>query len=97
MRHLKQEFDKLTFKDTLAYLMAIISLAAAIVLLFMGLMIDPEGEIHPSVLYAAGLMLMFVAAVLGISLHYGSESDKFKSEIMSFLKGVTKDEGEQQH
>lgn len=55
MRHLKQEFDKLTFKDTLAYLMAIISLAAAIVLLFMGLMIDPEGEIHPSVLYATAL------------------------------------------
>lgn len=95
MRHLKQEFDKLTFKETLAYCMGMISLAAAIVLLFMGLMIDPEGEIHPSVLYAAGLMLMFVAAILGISLHYGSESDKFKAEIMSFLQGTAKNESEQ--
>ena len=95
MRHLKQEFDKLSFKEMLTYSLAIITMIAGLVLLFMGLMIDPEGEIHSSVLYAFGLISIFVASLLGISMHYGSETDKFKADILSYIKSLEKNESEQ--
>lgn len=81
MKHLKQEFDKLTFKEVIIYMMAIVTMAAGISLLFLGLFIPPEGEIHQTVLTAFGLISIFVAALLGISIHYENQLDKFKTSI----------------
>ena len=52
MKHLKQEFDKLSFKEVMVYSIGLLTLIAAFVMLFMGMLIPPEGEIHDSVLYA---------------------------------------------
>ena len=57
MRHLKQEFDKLTFKEVIIYILAVITMLAGLTLLFMGMFIPPEGEIHGSVLTAFGSVL----------------------------------------
>lgn len=81
MRHLKQEFDKLTFKEVIIYILAVITMIAGLTLLFIGLYIPPEGEIHGSVLTAFGSVCIFVASLLGISLHYANELDKFKSDV----------------
>lgn len=88
MKHLKEEFDKLTLKELLVYSMALISLLAGLALLFMGLLIAPKGEIHSSVLCAFGLISIFVASLLGISIHYANELDKFKANIMEKLGGL---------
>ena len=81
MRHLKQEFDKLTFKDVIIYMLAVITMFAGLTMLFIVLYIPPEGEIHGSVLTAFGGVCVFVASLLGISLHYANELDKFKSDV----------------
>ena len=81
MKHLKQEFDKLTFKEVIIYSLAVITMLSGLTLLFMGLFIPPEGEIHESVLTAFGLISIFVASLLGISIHYANELEKFKSNI----------------
>lgn len=85
MKHLKAEFDKLTFKEMIIYTMAVFTMLSGLTLLFIGLFIPPEGEIHTSVLTAFGLISIFVASLLGISIHYANELDKFKANIMERL------------
>lgn len=92
MKHLKEEFDKLTIKDVLVYSLAIVSIVAAFVLLFLGLFIPPEGEIHDSVLPAYGLTLLFVGSLLGISMRIESELNKFKSSITERVDALTRKE-----
>ena len=86
MKHLKEEFDKLTFKEALVFAIAAVSLIAAFVLLFMGLIIPPKGEIHDSVLTAFGIVLLFVGSLLGVSMHYSNELAKFKDRAFSMIQ-----------
>lgn len=90
MKHLKQEFDKLTFKEVIIYTLAVVTILAGLALLFIGLFIPPEGEIHGSVLTAFGSVCIFVASLLGISLHYANELDKFKNTVQEQLDGIIK-------
>ena len=90
MRHLKQEFDKLTFKEVIIYTLAVVAMMAGLTLLFIGLYIQPEGEIHGSVLTAFGSICVFVASLLGISFHYANELDNFKANIQERLDEITK-------
>lgn len=90
MKHLKQEFDKLTFKEVIIYTLAVVTMLAGLALLFIGLFISPEGEIHGSVLTAFGSVCIFVASLLGISLHYANELDKFKNTVQEQLDGIIK-------
>ena len=89
MKHLKQEFDKLTFKEALMYSLAIFSVMAGIALIFIGLYLPPKGEIHNSVLTAFGLVLAFAGSILGISQHYSAEFDKFKFSVMQQIKDLS--------
>lgn len=89
MKHLKQEFDKLTFKEVIIYSLAVVTMLSGLTLLFAGLFIPPEGEIHGSVLTAFGSVCIFVASLLGISLHYANELDKFKNDVQQRLDGIT--------
>lgn len=89
MKHLKQEFDKLTFKEIIIYLLALVTMIAGLTLLFVGLFIPPEGEIHGSVLTAFGSVCIFVASLLGISLHYANELDRFKANVQERLESLT--------
>lgn len=90
MKHLKQEFDKLTFKEVIIYTLAVVTMLAGLTLLFIGLVIPPEGEIHGSVLTAFGSVCIFVASLLGISLHYANELDKFKNDVQERLDEIIK-------
>ncbi len=90
MRHLKQEFDKLTFKEVIIYTLAVVAMMVGLTLLFIGLYIQPEGEIHGSVLTAFGSICVFVASLLGISFHYANELDNLKANIQERLDEITK-------
>ena len=90
MRHLKQEFDKLTFKEVIIYVMAVVTMLSGLTLLFISLFIPPEGEIHGSVLTAFGSVCIFVASLLGISIHYANELAKFKSDVREQLDGLNR-------
>lgn len=94
MKHLKEEFDKLSFKDTLMYSIAILSIVTAFVLLFCGMFTAPEGEIHDSVLTAFGIVLLFVGTLLGLDLRYASKTDVLQQMIRDFLKSQNKEENE---
>ena len=85
MKHLKQEFDKLTFKEVMLHCIGLLTLGAAFMLLFMGMFIPPEGEIHDSVLTAFGISLLFVAAIYGISAYFVTSLKGFKAAVLDLL------------
>lgn len=85
MKHLKQEFDKLTFKEVLIFALAIMSVVAGFTLIFLCVYIHPEGEIHESVLTSFGIALLFAGSLLGVSMHYANESAKFKGDISNYV------------
>lgn len=90
MKHLKQEFDKLSFKEVIIYVLSVVTMTAGLTLLFIGLFIPPEGEIHSSVITAFGILCTFVASLLGISIHYANELDKFKANVQERLNEIAK-------
>lgn len=92
MKHLKEEFDKLTFKEVFVYSLAVATMIAGVVLLFLGMYIPPEGQIHTSVLSAFGMICVFSASLLGISIHYSNELSKFKSSITERVDALTRKE-----
>ncbi|MDE6026675.1 MAG: hypothetical protein K2G23_01205, partial [Muribaculaceae bacterium] len=63
----------------------VLTLAAAFTLLFMGMFIPPEGEIHDSVLTAFGISLLFVAAIYGISAYFVTSLKGFKAAVLDLL------------
>ncbi len=89
MKHLKQEFDKLSFKEVLVYSLSVVVTLAGLTLLFMSLLIDPRGEIHPSVLAAFGTICVFSGSLLGISMHYSTELAGFKAQILKMMQEMS--------
>lgn len=85
MKHLKQEFDKLSFKDTLLYSICILSLVAGFVLLFCAFLTAPKGEIHDSVQTTFGMILLFVGACLGIDLKYSNKTEMIQKMVADFM------------
>ena len=57
-------------KTTLQLIMASILTISGLILLFMGIMIDPMGEIHNSVLVAFGETSTFAGALFGVDYTY---------------------------
>lgn len=86
MRHVKQEFDRLTMKEMITYFLAIGCMAAAVVAIFLSMYLPPQGEVHSSVLTYFGISSGFCGALLGISAHYQNELVKFKTEVSNLLQ-----------
>ncbi len=79
---LKIKDETIPLKDTLIYSLAVLSLLAGFTMLFIGMFLPPAGQIHESVITAFGIILIFVGSLLGISMHYANETDKFKKAII---------------
>lgn len=86
MKHLKTEFDKLTFKEFLTYMLAILCIITGTVAVYLSLYIPPVGEVHNSVLTYFGICSTFSGMLLGISMHYNTELNRFKSKVTDMLR-----------
>ena len=62
-------------KHTLQLICSIVLVAFGCILVALGFIVQPTGEIHPSVLTAFGEILTFAGAVIGVDYNY-----KYKSE-----------------
>jgi len=56
--------------------MAVLLTLSGIVLLFFGFWVDPEGEVHQSVLVAFGEVMTFAGALFGVDYSYRMKRDK---------------------
>lgn len=50
--------------------------------------VEPAGEVHPSVISILGIMISFAGAIFGVSLHYDSELQHFKSEARNEFRRI---------
>ena len=57
-------------KEHVQFILAVMMCTAGIVVIILCLYINPEGEIHTSVLVAYGETLTFVGAIFGIDYKY---------------------------
>lgn len=92
MRHLKQEFDKLTMKEVITYCLAVCCMVTATVAIFLALFIPPRGEVHASVLSYFGISAAFCGSLLGITAHYSNELAKFKASVNEQILNHTANE-----
>lgn len=75
------KFKDLPVKDWISYALCVLSFFAGTSLTFIGMFIDPVGEIHSTVLTSLGVFLSFSGAIIGISTHYSTELTNFKTEV----------------
>ena len=71
----------LTTKDKISYSLCVASFVCGTVLTFLGMFIDPLGEIDASVISSLGIFLTFSGSLIGLNVHYSSELNHFKSEV----------------
>lgn len=83
---LPTDWGSLTVRDKFSYCLACASFVVGWLLVFASFILSDDHSVDSSVLACLGSALVFCASCLGISYHYSSELDKFKSEIRNQLK-----------
>ena len=68
-------------KENLTYGSAIGMLIFGVVLTTAGFIIDPQGQIHDSVLYVLGQCLLFAGSVMGVSAYTAGRMRHIEHEI----------------
>lgn len=77
-----KKWGELSFKDKLAYLAAMFSLMMSWVIVIMGILTPPPGEVHTSVLSVLGITMMFVASIFGIAFYMkGSKAEVYNDVL----------------
>lgn len=84
------KMDSVTPRDKVQFGIAIGLMVFGCVVLMVGLLTPPEGQIHQSVLIAFGEIATLAAGVLGIDAIYTNKLQKIVAE----LKEGKKDEGD---
>lgn len=62
----KEKEKNLTVKEKIAYGLAVGTMICGLALLFLSLVVPPEGEINSSVLYAFGEISLFAGSLMGV-------------------------------
>ena len=73
-------------KEEIAYIFAFIAFLVGFGLVISGFVVEPTGEVHSSVQWILGECLVFVAAVLGISLHVKNELNNLKDTLHKHIE-----------
>lgn len=91
-KYTPKRWAELPIKDKLAYITAIISLVASWVIVVVGLVSPPPGEVHTSVISILGITLMFVASIFGIAFYMkGSKAEVYNDVINKLYDVIDKE------
>lgn len=78
---LVKNLGTLTQRDKIQFTISGLLMLVGIIMLFIGMLIDPAGVIHNSVLIAFGEISTLAAAILGIDAVYTNALQKIVSNI----------------
>lgn len=68
-------------KEQIQYCVAVLGFVFGLVMTAVSAFaVEPIGEVHPSIISILGIVISFAAAIFGVSLHYDSELQHFKTE-----------------
>ena len=68
-------------KEVIQYAICVICIVCAMIMSFLALYITPEGEIHSSVLWICGQVLIFVGSIFGITSIHRVNMKKIDAKI----------------
>lgn len=77
-----QCWEDLGVKDKAALVTACVSFGLGFVLLFIGLFLDPAGEIDASVITAFGTALLYAAGIFGVAMYFRSGANDMMNGII---------------
>lgn len=84
-------------KEQIQYCVAVLGFVFGLVMTAVSAFcVEPVGEVHPSIISILGIVISFAAAVFGVSLHYDSELQHFKTEARNEFRRL-EDELEGRH
>lgn len=58
-----------------------------------GFILDPQGEVHDSVLWILGQALIYTASVLGIGMYFNNQMAKFRADTRRYLEEKEENDG----
>ena len=73
-------------KNTAQFWLGVVITIAGIGLLFLGALMPPCGEIHPSLLVGFGEVATFAGALLGVDYHYKFRIHELEEETQRLKK-----------
>lgn len=76
-----KKLDSVTPRDKIQFGIAICLMIVGCIMLFIGLLIEPQGQIHSSVLIAFGEVGTLAASVLGIDAIYTNKLQRIVTQI----------------
>ena len=68
-------------KEWIQYIICIVCILGAITMSFLAMYIDPTGEVHNSILWIIGQVLVFVGSIFGISSIHNVQMRKIDKKI----------------
>lgn len=80
------ETKRLDIKTKFAIGTAVVAFVAGWGLTIAGFIIDPQGEVHDSVLWILGQALIYTASVLGIGMYFNNQMAKFRADTRRYIK-----------
>lgn len=77
-----QHWRDLGVKDKAALVTACISFALGFILAFIGLFIDPKGEIDGSVITTFGTALLYAAGIFGVAMYFKTNNVELFNQML---------------
>lgn len=74
---------------------AVVAFVAGWGLTIAGFIIDPQGEVHDSVLWILGQALIYTASVLGIGMYFNNQMAKFRADTRRYIEQLDSKEKEE--
>lgn len=72
-------------KEWIQYIICIVCLLGAMTMSFLAMYIDPQGQIHDSILWIIGQVLVFVGSMFGISSIHNVQTKKIDAKIKDMM------------
>ena len=76
-------------KEWIQYIICIVCILGAITMSFLAMYIDPTGEVHNSILWIIGQVLIFVGSIFGISSIHNVQMRKIDKKIVDNANSQT--------
>ena len=75
-------------KENIAYGSALFMLLFGVILTTAGVIIDPAGQVHDSVLYVLGQCLLFAGSVMGVSAYSTGRMRHIEDRVRQAVPGL---------
>lgn len=79
---------ELPIKDKAALVTACVSFVLGWLIVFVGMMLPPQGEVDGSVLTAFGTALLYTAGILGVAMYFKTGNSEVMNNLLEHMEDI---------